>query len=91
MIHILVQGTQCKNSGCKSTYMGEQSNGETCYYHEGGPVFHEGMKYWSCCQRKTSDFSAFLDQEGCSTGKHMWFKQVGHATSWSLLDFCIRF
>lgn len=71
-----VQGTQCKNSGCKTTFMGDHTNNETCYYHEGAPVFHEGMKYWSCCQRKTSDFAAFLDQEGCSSGKHVWFKQV---------------
>ncbi|XP_022647802.1 cysteine and histidine-rich domain-containing protein 1-like isoform X1 [Varroa destructor] len=68
-------GTQCKNSGCKTTFMGDHTNNETCYYHEGAPVFHEGMKYWSCCQRKTSDFAAFLDQEGCSSGKHVWFKQ----------------
>ncbi|OQR75970.1 cysteine and histidine-rich domain-containing protein 1-like [Tropilaelaps mercedesae] len=73
-------GTQCKNSGCKSTYVGEHTNEETCFYHEGAPVFHEGMKYWSCCQRKTSDFAAFLDQEGCSTGKHMWFKQKAEHT-----------
>jgi hypothetical protein len=32
------------------------------------------MKYWSCCQRKTSDFDAFLDQVGCVEGKHLWKK-----------------
>ena len=32
------------------------------------------MKYWSCCQRKTSDFDNFLNQEGCTIGKHLWFK-----------------
>uniref|UniRef100_A0A7M4FRA2 CS domain-containing protein n=1 Tax=Crocodylus porosus TaxID=8502 RepID=A0A7M4FRA2_CROPO len=30
------------------------------------------MKYWSCCGIKTTDFSAFLEQRGCSTGMHAW-------------------
>ena len=38
------------------------------------PIFHEGMKFWSCCQRKTSDFTAFLNQEGCTRGKCKWIK-----------------
>ena len=32
------------------------------------------MKYWSCCQRKTSDFDNFLSQAGCTEGAHLWFK-----------------
>ena len=30
------------------------------------------MKYWSCCQRKTTEFQHFLDQEGCDIGSHKW-------------------
>lgn len=45
---------------------------EVCIHHPGVPVFHEGMKYWSCCNRKTSDFTAFLSQEGCVKGTHEW-------------------
>ncbi|KAK2528900.1 hypothetical protein Q9233_007183 [Columba guinea] len=30
------------------------------------------MKYWSCCGVKTTDFSAFLEQPGCSSGRHCW-------------------
>lgn len=30
------------------------------------------MKYWSCCGVRTTDFSAFLEQPGCSTGRHCW-------------------
>lgn len=38
------------------------------------------MKYWSCCGIKTTDFSAFLEQRGCSTGMHAWtHKQVSGA------------
>ena len=35
------------------------------------------MKYWSCCQRKTSEFQHFLDQEGCEIGKHKWVDDKG--------------
>ncbi|XP_045195344.2 cysteine and histidine-rich domain-containing protein 1-like [Mercenaria mercenaria] len=68
-------GTTCKNSSCKATYQSEESNKETCQYHPGVAIFHEGMKFWSCCQRKTSDFTNFLDQVGCQTGTHLWIKK----------------
>lgn len=65
-------GTNCKNSGCTVSYQSEDSRYSECVYHPGVPVFHEGMKYWSCCQRKTSDFSVFVAQKGCETGSHKW-------------------
>lgn len=65
-------GTNCKNRGCTSTYIGDESNYSECVYHSGVPIFHEGMKYWSCCQRKTSDFAVFVAQKGCETGHHKW-------------------
>lgn len=34
------------------------------------------MKYWSCCNKKTSDFNAFLEQVGCTQGKHCWVKET---------------
>uniref|UniRef100_A0A8C6JQB3 Uncharacterized protein n=1 Tax=Melopsittacus undulatus TaxID=13146 RepID=A0A8C6JQB3_MELUD len=64
-------GTTCKNAACK-TYQGPESNTEVCTFHPGVPVFHEGMKYWSCCGVKTTDFSSFLEQPGCSRGPHCW-------------------
>lgn len=67
-------GESCKNNSCKATYQSPDSNNETCQYHPGVAIFHEGMKYWSCCQRKTSDFTNFLDQVGCELGKHVWIK-----------------
>ena len=48
---------------------------DNCLYHPGVPIFHEGMKFWSCCQRKTSDFTAFLNQAGCTTGQCKWKKE----------------
>jgi cysteine/histidine-rich domain-containing protein 1 len=64
----------CFNKGCREVYKGEHSNSETCFYHSGVPVFHEGMKYWSCCVKRTTDFNSFLEQIGCSTGRHKWHK-----------------
>ncbi|XP_035180968.1 integrin beta-1-binding protein 2 [Oxyura jamaicensis] len=65
-------GTTCKNAACKAVYQGAESNAGVCTFHPGVPVFHEGMKYWSCCGVRTTDFSAFLEQPGCSTGRHCW-------------------
>merc|ERR1712227_703426 len=62
---------ESKNSGSKEKpdfskeYVDASSNATCCQYHPGAPVFHEGMKFWSCCERKTSDFTSFLSQVGC--------------------------
>ncbi|XP_044762492.1 cysteine and histidine-rich domain-containing protein [Coccinella septempunctata] len=69
-------GTACKNGGCKHTYLGPQSNDSNCIYHPGYPVFHEGLKFWSCCKKRTTDFQSFLDQVGCEEGNHLWKKEV---------------
>lgn len=69
---VIAVGTTCKNSGCTVSYQSEDSKYTECVHHPGVPIFHEGMKYWSCCQRKTSDFSVFVAQKGCETGTHKW-------------------
>lgn len=70
-------GTLCKNGGCGKSYEGEDSDAETCIYHPGCPIFHEGLKFWSCCLKRTSDFNAFLNQVGCDRrGSHVWVKKV---------------
>ena len=30
------------------------------------------MKFWSCCQKRTTDFEAFTAQPGCAEGEHLW-------------------
>ncbi|CAG2057053.1 unnamed protein product, partial [Timema podura] len=50
-------GTNCKNNSCKTTYEGPGSNTGECRHHPGYPVFHEGLKYWTCCQKRTTDFN----------------------------------
>lgn len=69
-------GTICKNGGCGITFEGSETNETTCTYHPGIPIFHEGLKYWSCCQKKTTDFDTFLSQVGCERGNHVWKKEV---------------
>lgn len=68
-------GTACKNNSCKQVFEGSDSNKTPCIYHPGVPVFHEGLKYWSCCVKRTTDFNAFLEQVGCNTGTHQWIKK----------------
>ncbi|ERE75287.1 cysteine and histidine-rich domain-containing protein 1 [Cricetulus griseus] len=41
-----------------------------CTYHPGVPVFHDALKGWSCCKRRTTDFSDFLSIVGCTKGRH---------------------
>uniref|UniRef100_A0A0X3PTR2 Cysteine and histidine-rich domain-containing protein 1 n=2 Tax=Schistocephalus solidus TaxID=70667 RepID=A0A0X3PTR2_SCHSO len=76
--------THCHNKGCKATYHGPDSNSEICLYHPGVAIFHEGMKFWSCCQRKTTEFDSFLEQEGCTSGRHNWTKEEAAATNMML-------
>lgn len=66
-------GESCKNKSCNGTYKGSESDDEVCIHHPGVPIFHEGLKYWSCCpKKKTTDFSVFLTMPGCTNGKHVW-------------------
>lgn len=68
-------GTSCKNKGCTVSYKGANADNGECQYHPGAPIFHEGMKYWSCCQKKTTDFAVFMAQKGCAYGEHKWIKE----------------
>merc|ERR1712029_779834 len=51
---------------------GEAPKANECMYHPGVPIFHEGLKFWTCCMRKTTDFQAFLNQAGCTIGNCKW-------------------
>ena len=67
-------GASCKHNTCECKYLGADNNYPDCVYHPGAPVFHEGYKFWTCCQKRTSDFDVFLKQGGCTKGKHAWMK-----------------
>ncbi|KAI9164265.1 hypothetical protein H9P43_008094 [Blastocladiella emersonii ATCC 22665] len=60
----------CVRKGCGKTF-DEATNGqEACSFHPGPPVFHEGLKGWSCCAKRVTDFDSFLKIEGCALGPH---------------------
>ena len=62
---------KCCNNGCTNRDYIEEENTETsCIFHPGGPIFHEGLKGWSCCKKRVIDFNEFLSIKGCTTGKH---------------------
>ena len=47
-----------------------------CQYHPGAPYFHDAYKGWTCCKRKATDFTVFLNFPGCESGKHSNVKPV---------------
>ncbi|KAF7493866.1 Cysteine and histidine-rich domain-containing protein 1 [Sarcoptes scabiei] len=67
---------QCFNKTCGQMYREEENHDEACCYHPGQPVFHDGFKGWDCCERKTRDFSLFMEFKGCKKGRHSNIKPV---------------
>lgn len=68
-------GQSCTRNACKGSYQGPETTAEPCVHHPGAPVFHEGMKYWSCCDKvRTHDFDEFLGFPGCTTATHRWVR-----------------
>lgn len=43
---------------------------DCCEYHPGEPVFHDADKLWSCCNKRSRDFTLFLSMPGCTKGPH---------------------
>lgn len=50
----------------------DRESSPVCTYHPGEAVFHEGLKFWSCCNKKSMDFDEFMKQKGCTQGEHSW-------------------
>jgi disease resistance protein len=38
------------------------------------PVFHDGMKEWSCCKKKSHDFGEFMGIKGCDRRANPGFR-----------------
>ncbi|KAK0458528.1 chord-domain-containing protein, partial [Desarmillaria tabescens] len=52
---------RCTRKGCNKEFT-EDSN-EACIFHPGAPVFHEGLKSWSCCSdvnKPVLEFDEFM-------------------------------
>ena len=60
----------CKRRGCGAQFDTTQPSQGPCTYHPGAPVFHEGLKSWSCCNatnKPVLEFEQFLQLPGCAT------------------------
>lgn len=65
---------RCARKGCGKDYDKDANTGESCSYHLGDPVFHEGLKSWSCCNtvnKPVLEFDQFMQIPGCATGSHL--------------------
>jgi len=61
----------CTNYGCGQYYFEADNTEGSCKHHRGGPVFHDTVKFWSCCEaHKAYDFDDFQAIPTCSTGRH---------------------
>lgn len=60
----------CYNRSCGKRFDPDNNPDDACLFHPGVPVFHDALKGWSCCKRRTTDFSDFLSIKGCSRGPH---------------------
>ncbi|XP_037486818.1 cysteine and histidine-rich domain-containing protein RAR1-like isoform X3 [Triticum dicoccoides] len=72
---------RCQRIGCDAMFTDDDNPDGSCHYHPSGPMFHDGMKEWSCCKQRSHDFSLFLAIPGCATGKHTTEKPVTKAVS----------
>jgi hypothetical protein len=62
---------RCQNKGCGKTFTVAENSTDACVHHSGQAVFHDTMKYWSCCPNaKKMDFDDFMAVPGCTTGWH---------------------
>ncbi|KAG0229075.1 hypothetical protein BGW42_001796 [Actinomortierella wolfii] len=60
----------CTHRGCEKNYDEETNTDTSCTFHPKGPIFHEGLKGWSCCSKRVVSFDEFLKIPGCSVGRH---------------------
>ncbi|OLY77929.1 Cysteine and histidine-rich domain-containing protein 1 [Smittium mucronatum] len=62
--------TVCVHNGCNKEYDESLNKSDSCQYHPGTPVFHEGYKSWSCCKKRKLTFEDFMKEPGCTFGFH---------------------
>ncbi|GAA6006408.1 hypothetical protein JCM11491_004944 [Sporobolomyces phaffii] len=68
---------KCTRNGCGKQFDPANNDSAACSFHPGAPVFHEGLKSWSCCastNKPTTDFDDFIKFEPCATGTHSFEK-----------------
>lgn len=65
---------RCARKGCGKEYDKDANTEESCSHHPGDPVFHEGLKSWSCCNavnKPVLEFDQFMQIPGCAIGPHL--------------------
>ncbi|OMJ07200.1 Cysteine and histidine-rich domain-containing protein [Smittium culicis] len=60
----------CLHKGCNKEFDLLSNADDSCQFHPGAPIFHEGYKFWSCCKKKRLSFDDFMKEPGCSFGFH---------------------
>lgn len=51
----------CTHKGCGKEF--DDNSLDDCVHHPGGPIFHEGLKSWSCCNdvnKPVLEFDEFI-------------------------------
>jgi cysteine/histidine-rich domain-containing protein 1 len=66
----------CFNKGCGKIFDLNNNTDDSCQFHPGNPVFHDALKGWSCCNKKSTDFTTFLSIPGCTKATHSNVKPV---------------
>jgi len=61
---------RCSNPGCNEEYDEKSNKENSCVFHDGKPLFHEGLKGWSCCSKRVTNFDELFTIAGCKTGFH---------------------
>ncbi|CDO72884.1 hypothetical protein BN946_scf185002.g69 [Trametes cinnabarina] len=64
---------RCTHKGCGQEFDPENNGPDSCTFHPGAPIFHEGLKSWSCCSdvnKPVLDFDEFMKIQGCTKGQH---------------------
>ncbi|KAL3524199.1 hypothetical protein ACH5RR_017033 [Cinchona calisaya] len=54
---------RCQSIGCAAVFSEDDNPDDSCTYHD-APIFHDGIKEWSCCKKRSHDFSSFLEIPG---------------------------
>jgi hypothetical protein len=61
----------CRRFGCQKKYDPVHNHEAACSFHRLPPVFHETVKFWSCCpEKKCYSWDTFLEVKGCQLGAH---------------------
>ena len=61
--------SKCVHFGCNQRFTKDEAYRPPCKYHTGPPVFHETVKFWSCCpHKKAYDWEGFQCLPFCQEG-----------------------